>query len=86
VKAKVKLFSRALLFGIFALSGLLATAAVAPHSSVHMEQEATLIVSGKVLTITSKTQKSMHESDLLIARDRIFKFASRLPPFRREQP
>ena len=38
-----------------------------------MEKEATLIVSGKVLSITSKTQKSSHENGLLIARDRIFK-------------
>ena len=36
-------------------------------------EEATHVVEGKVIALSSKTQKSRVERDLLIARDRIFK-------------
>ena len=38
-----------------------------------MMEEATHVVRGKVIALSSKTQKSKYEKDLLIARDRIFK-------------
>jgi len=67
------LLSLSSLFSVISLASFEASAAVAPHSSESMEKEASLIVSGKVLSINSKTQKSSHENGLLIARDRIFK-------------
>ena len=73
VKAKVKLFSRALLFGVFTLPGFFASAAVAPHSKESMMEKATHVVRGKVVALSSKTQKSKVERGLLVARDRIFK-------------
>ena len=60
--------------GLFALSD--AEAAVAPHSEESMMEEATHVVEGKVIALSSKTQKSRRRSsrsDFLIARDRIFK-------------
>jgi hypothetical protein len=72
VKAKVKLFSRALLFGVFTLPGFFASAAVAPHSKESMMEKATHVVRGNVVALSSKTQKSKVERGLLIARDRIF--------------
>ena len=73
MKAKVKLFSRALLFGVFTLPVFFASAAVAPHSEESMMEESTHLVEGKVVALSSKTQKSKVERGLLIARDRIFK-------------
>ena len=72
MKAKVKLFSRALLFGVFTLPVFFASAAVAPHSKESMIEKATHVVRGKVVVLSSKTQKSKVERGLLIARDRIF--------------
>jgi hypothetical protein len=72
VKAKAKQSLSAFLISVISLASFEASAAVAPYAEEHMEQEASLIVSGKVLSITSKTQKFTHERDLLIARDRIF--------------
>ena len=72
MKAKAKQSLSAFLISVISLASFEASAAVAPYAEEHMEQEASLIVSGKVLSITSKTQKSTHERDLLIARDRIF--------------
>jgi hypothetical protein len=72
VKAKAKQSLSAFLISVISLASFEASAAVAPYAEEHMEQEASLIVSGKVLSITSKPQKSTHERDLLIARDRIF--------------
>ena len=60
--------------GLFALSD--ADAAVAPYSEESMMEESTHVVQGKVVALSSKTQKSIHpstRSDFLIARDRIFK-------------
>ena len=72
MKAKAKQSLSAFLISVISLASFEASAAVAPYAEEHMEQEASLIVSGKVLSITSKPQKSTHERDLLIARDRIF--------------
>ena len=47
-------------------------AAVAPYSPEEMMEEATHVVEGKVIALSSKTQKSRVERDLLVARDRIF--------------
>jgi hypothetical protein len=45
--------------------------AVAPHSEEEMTKNATLIVEGKVRSVTSKSQKSIVERGLLLARDRV---------------
>ena len=64
------------LVGLFALSALDAPAAVAPRPPEEMMEEATHVVRGKVVALSSKTQKSRRRSsrsDFLIARDRIYK-------------
>jgi len=61
------------LVGLIALSALEAPAAVAPLPPEAMMEEATHVVEGKVIALSSKTQKSRVGRDLLIARDRIFK-------------
>ena len=60
-----------LFIGICGL-GFQMQAAVAPHSKEKMTKEAVLIVEGKVLSVTSKTQKSKVERGLLVARDRVY--------------
>ena len=64
------------LVGLIALSALEAPAAIAPLPPEAMMDKATHVVQGKVVALSSKTQKSIHpstRSDFLIARDRIFK-------------
>ena len=66
------------LFAVFLLGSLVlaffdASAAVAPHPPEEMMEEATHVVRGKVVALTSKTQKSKVERGLLFARDRIYK-------------
>ena len=61
------------LVGLVALTAFDASAAVAPHPPEEMMEEATHVVWGKVVVLSSKTQKSKVERGLLIARDRIFK-------------
>ena len=65
------------LVGLLALSALDAPAAVAPRPPEEMMEEATHVVRGKVVALSSKTQNARSEgksrSDFLIARDRIFK-------------
>ena len=64
------------LVGLLALTTVDASAAVAPHPPEEMMEEATHVVRGKVVALSSKTQKSRRRSsrsDFLIARDRIFK-------------
>jgi len=61
------------LVGLLALSVLEAPAAVAPRPPEAMMEEATHVVEGKVIALSSKTQKSKVERGLLVARDRIFK-------------
>ena len=70
---KTKPLFAACLVGLLALAAFDASAAVAPHPPEEMMEEATHVVRGKVVALISKTQKSKHESGLLIARDRIFK-------------
>ena len=65
-------WSVAFLAGLLALTAVDASAAVAPHSKESMMEEATHVVRGKVVVLSSKTQKSKVERGLLIARDRIF--------------
>ena len=60
------------LVGLLAFSALDAPAAVAPLPPEAMMEEATHVVQGKVVALSSKTQKSRVERDLLVARDRIF--------------
>ena len=66
------------LAGLLALSALDAPAAVAPHSKESMMEEATHVVRGKVVALSSQTQKSKVERGLLIARDRVFKITVRV--------
>ena len=63
----------AFLVGLLALSALEAPAAVPPRPPERMMEEATHVVRGKVVALSSKTQKSKVERGLLVARDRIFK-------------
>ena len=70
---KTKPLFAACLVGLLALAAFDASAAVAPHPPEEMMEEATHVVRGKVVALTSKTQKSKVERGLLIARDRIFK-------------
>ena len=58
--------------GLVALTAFDVSAAVAPHPPEEMTEEATHVVRGKVVALSSKTQKSKVERGLLIARDRIF--------------
>ena len=68
-----KPWSAAFLVGLLALAAFDASAAVAPYPPEVMMEEATHVVRGEVVALTSKTQKSKVERGLLIARDRIFK-------------
>lgn len=61
-----------LLIGILCHTGINLESAVAPHSEDEMTKGATLIVEGKVLSVTSKTEKSKVERGLLVARDRVY--------------
>ncbi len=70
---KTKPLFAAFLVGSFTLVAFDASAAVAPHPPEEMMEEATHVVRGEVVALTSKTQKSKVERGLLIARDRIFK-------------
>ena len=58
--------------GLYGLTAFLASAAVAPRPPDEMREEATHVVEGKVVELSSKTQKSKVERGLLIAHDRIF--------------
>ena len=73
MKTSVRSCFAAFLAGLVALTAFDVSAAVAPHSKESMMEEATHVVRGKVVALSSKTQKSKYEKDLLIARDRIFK-------------
>ena len=73
MKTSVRSCFTVFLVGLFSLTAFDASAAVAPHSKDSMMEEATHVVRGKVIALSSKTQKSKYEKDLLIARDRIFK-------------
>ena len=52
--------------------------AAAPHSQEKMQNDSSLIVTGKVVAVSSKTKKSEIEKNLLIARDRIYKITLKL--------
>ena len=69
---KTKPLFAAFLVGSFTLVAFDASAAVAPHSEESMMKGATHVIRGKVVALSSKTQKSKVESTLF-ARDRIFK-------------
>jgi len=76
MKTSVRSCFAAFLAGLVALTAFDVSAAVAPHSKESMMEEATHVVRGKVVALSSKTQKSRRRSsrsDFLIARDRIFK-------------
>ena len=73
MKTSVRSCFAAFLAGLVALTAFDVSAAVAPHSKESMMEEATHVVRGKVVALSSKTQKSKVERGLLIARDRIFK-------------
>ena len=72
MKNKAKLYFAFVIPGIIALIPLDASAAVAPRSEESMMKGATHVIRGKVVALSSKTQKSKVESTLF-ARDRIFK-------------
>ena len=70
---KTKPLFAAFLVGLLALAAFDASAAVAPHPPEEMMEEATHVVRGEVVSLSSKTQKSKVERGLLFARDRIYK-------------
>ena len=70
---KTKPLFAAFLVGSFTLVAFDASAAVAPHPPEEMMEEATHVVRGEVVSLSSKTQKSKVERGLLFARDRIYK-------------
>ena len=70
---KTKPLFAACLVGLLALAAFDASAAVAPHPPEEMMEEATHVVRGEVVSLSSKTQKSKVERGLLFARDRIYK-------------
>ena len=70
---KTKPLFAAFIVGSFTLAAFDASAAVAPHPPEEMMEEATHVVRGKVVALTSKTQKSKYGNGWVIARDRIFK-------------
>jgi hypothetical protein len=75
---KTKPLFAACLVGLLALAAFDASAAVAPHPPEEMMEEATHVVRGEVVALTSKTQKSKFGNGLVIARDRIFKVTLKL--------
>ena len=75
---KTKPLFAAYLVGLLALAAFDASAAVAPHPPEEMMEEATHVVRGEVVALTSKTQKSKYGGPLVIARDRIFKVTLKL--------
>ena len=70
---KTKLLFAACLVGLLVLAAFDASAAVAPHPPEEMMEEATHVIRGEVVSLSSKTQKSKVERGLLFARDRIYK-------------
>jgi hypothetical protein len=72
MKTSVRSCFTVFLVGLVALTAVDVSAAVAPHSKESMMDEATHVVRGQVVALSSKTQKSKVERGLLIARDRIF--------------
>jgi len=75
---KTKPLFAASLVGLFTLTAFDGSAAVAPRPPEEMMEEATHVVRGKVVALSSKTQKSKIERGPLIARDRIFKITLKL--------
>ena len=71
--AKVNLVVGTLIAGFLVLGAITAWGAKAPVSPEGLQQEATHIVSGTVIEVTSKTQKSKVETAWGINRDRVFK-------------
>ncbi|MFP6899504.1 MAG: hypothetical protein VCA36_01090 [Opitutales bacterium] len=70
---KTKPLFAAFLVGLLALAAFDASAAVPPRPPEEMMEEATHVVRGEVVSLSSKTQKSKVERGLLFARDRIYK-------------
>tara|TARA_Y100001968_G_scaffold266766_1_gene256414 strand:+ start:344 stop:799 length:456 start_codon:yes stop_codon:yes gene_type:complete len=75
---KTKPLFAASLVGLFASTAFDGSAAVAPRPPEEMMEEATHVVRGKVVALSSKTLKSKIERGPLIARDRIFKITLKL--------
>ncbi len=75
---KTKPWSAAFLVGLLASAAFDASAAVAPYPPEAMFEEATHVVRGEVVAMSSKTQKSKYGGPLVIARDRIFKVTLKL--------
>jgi len=70
MKTSVRSCFAAFLAGLVALTAFDVSAAVAPHPPEEMFEEATHVVRGKVVALSSKTQKSKVERGLLIAREK----------------
>jgi len=72
MKNRSKTWFAIFLTGLVALTTFELLAAVAPYPPEEMMEEATHVVEGQVIALSSKTQKSKVERGLLVARDRIF--------------
>lgn len=69
---RLALFPAAVAGGVLALAAVDLQAAQAPMSQEALEQDAILIVTGEVVSMTSKTRKSTVERSLGIHRDRVY--------------
>ena len=79
-----------LLCGAFFMGEILLFAAIAPLSQKQLDEQSELIVSGRVVAVESKVQKSKIERTLGIHRDRIYSIKlelvnlHKIPPFEQD--
>ena len=79
-----------LLCGAFFMGEILLFAAIAPLSQKQLDEQSELIVSGQVVAVESKVQKSKIERTLGIHRDRIYSIKlelvnlHKIPPFEQD--
>jgi len=75
-----------LLCGAFFMGEILLFAAIAPLSQKQLDEQSELIVSGQVVAVESKVQKSKIERTLGIHRDRIYSIKLELVNFHKIPP
>ena len=75
-----------LLCGAFFMGEILLFAAIAPLSQKQLDEQSELIVSGQVVAVESKVQKSKIERGLGIHRDRIYSIKLELVNFHKIPP
>ena len=75
-----------LLCGVFFMGEIQLLAAIAPLSQKQLDEQSELIVSGRVVAVESKVQKSKIERTLGIHRDRIYSIKLELVNFHKIPP